>query len=107
MEGKRFVETERTYRLSPDLVRHGLDQCSSLSVHNHRSLNCANTTNYLVVASFCRAAISNGQVPCKPVSTRFLSGVIVVPNSVLHQDRTATCCKCRKGATGFVTLRLQ
>src|SRR5690349_19840664 len=33
MEGKRFVETERTYRLSSDVVRHGIDQSSSLSVH--------------------------------------------------------------------------
>src|SRR5688572_18926610 len=33
MEGKRFVEAERSNRLSPDVVRHGLDQSSSLSVH--------------------------------------------------------------------------
>jgi hypothetical protein len=33
MEGKRFVETERTYRLSSEVVRHGIDQSSSLSVH--------------------------------------------------------------------------
>src|SRR6185369_17603999 len=33
MEGKRFVETKRTYRLSSEVVRHGIDQSSSLSVH--------------------------------------------------------------------------
>src|SRR5688500_6250227 len=34
MEGKRFVETKRSNRLSLDVVRHGLDQSSSLSVHH-------------------------------------------------------------------------
>src|ERR1700742_2894258 len=33
MEGNSFVETERSNRFSPDVVRHGLDQSSSLSVH--------------------------------------------------------------------------
>jgi hypothetical protein len=74
MECERFVETERTYRLSSDVVRHGLDQSSSLSVHQSPlSQRCKH-----------RKPEDCGNKSARPTNCGILAG-IVFPNPVLHQ----------------------
>src|SRR5829696_9139842 len=74
MEGKRLVETERTYRLSPDVVRHGIDQSSSLSVHQSPlSQRCKH-----------RKPEGCGKILPRPTNCGILAGHCS-PNPVLHQ----------------------
>src|SRR5688572_6243771 len=89
MEGKRFVETERSNRLSPDVVRHGLDQSSSLSVHQSPLSQQCKHRKLLTCDNFV-----------SPASFTAFERCIVVPNFVLHQYRKQIerrCLVCVEG----------
>src|SRR5690349_8014876 len=84
MEGKRFVETERTYRLSSDVVRHGLDQSSSLSVHQSPlSQQCKH-----------RKRMTCGKILAGQSNGGIWNGVILVLNPVWHQLFRAMTLVC-------------